>query len=46
VMKNDRAMGMVMSSGWRVVSIVLKNALLFFGFFVIFNLPNVFRPSV
>jgi hypothetical protein len=31
--KNDRAMSMVVGSGWRVVPIILKNVLLFFGFF-------------
>jgi hypothetical protein len=45
--KNDRAMGMVMGSGWRVVVyIILKNVLLFFGFFfAILNLPSVFLSS-
>jgi hypothetical protein len=31
--ENDRVMSMVMSSGWRVVPIIQKNILLFFGFF-------------
>jgi hypothetical protein len=45
--KNDRAMGMLMGGSWRVVHIILKNALLFFGgFFAILNLPSVFRHSV
>jgi hypothetical protein len=33
--ENDRAMGMVICSGWRVVTIILKNVCCFFGFSVL-----------
>jgi hypothetical protein len=39
IVKIDSAMGMVMGSGWRVIPIILKNVLLFFGGFLrFFNL--------
>jgi hypothetical protein len=44
--KNDRAMGMVIGSGWRVVPIILKKCFaVYLGFISILNLPSAFRHS-
>jgi hypothetical protein len=43
--KNDKTLGMVIDSGWRVVHIILKIFCCFLRFFAILNLPSVFRHS-
>ena len=42
IVKNERSMGMIIGSGWRVVHIILKNVLLYFGGFLRFLICRVF----